>query len=150
MFEIRFNYHPRSKVAEWQTLVFIGVVLRTRWARSQAGKQGSKSHVSSNRLLSLFLFSQSLLFLSSGPSIPRASLRPRSCSRFLRCSPLPGKRGQDYVGGDNRQIQKTQRSNYNCTVQAPRGAPTPSVSWFQDGKLVKEGPGKKIEVIFQN
>ena len=52
MFEIRFHYHPRSKVAEWQTLVFIGVVLRTRWARSQAGKQGSKSHVSSNRLLS--------------------------------------------------------------------------------------------------
>ena len=34
--------------------------------------------------------------------------------------------------------------------QAPRGAPTPSVTWFQGGKLVAEGPDKKIQVVIQN
>ena len=31
--------------------------------------------------------------------------------------------------------------------QAPRGAPTPLVTWFRGGKLVVEGPGRKIQVV---
>ena len=34
--------------------------------------------------------------------------------------------------------------------QAPRGAPTPLVTWFRGGKLVVEGPGRKIQVVIQN
>ena len=149
MFEIRFHYHPRSKVAEWQTLVFIGVVLRTTWARSQAGKQGSKSHVSSNRLLSS---SFHRVYLSSVLDQAFRGL-PSDLEVALGSSvvlPCQARETRITMWGDNRQIEKIQRSNFNITVQAPRGAPTPSVSWFQDGKLVKEGPGKKIEVIFQN
>ena len=31
--------------------------------------------------------------------------------------------------------------------QAPRGAPTPLVTWFRGGILVVEGPHRKIKVV---
>ena len=46
--------------------------------------------------------------------------------------------------------QNNQNNTLMFPCQAPRGAPTPLVTWFRGGKLVVEGPHRKIKVVIQN